>query len=172
MERQQGSEVRGKQASLHTLCEDQRQILRLLLDDFRELTAGRNDAFLEFLRSGASGQTARHNRGHGAAERRVRELRKALAQTEKLTDVCRVLSSLVHEVHQPLTAVGLYAEGCRRLVALGRYEELETILQQIVDQSERAGQIARKMQESVGAGEALNQSLSGSVAACELRKGR
>ena len=82
-------------------------------------------------------------------ERRIRELQVELAHVQRLTELGQVVSALVHEVNQPLTAIGNYVNACRRLMASGRQEQLQGALQQIGDQTDRARQIVQRIREFV-----------------------
>lgn len=107
--------------SLQTICDDQQQAIHKLMS------------------------------GNGSsAERRARELEDLLTNTGSLAVLGRSVAALVHEIIQPLTATTTYAAGCRHLVRLGRYDELDGVLQQIIDQGDRAAQVANRMRELVG----------------------
>ena len=71
-------------------------------------------------------------------ERRIRELQAELAHVQRLTELGQVVSALVHEVNQPLTAIGNYVNASRRLLVAGKQEQIERALKQIGDQTERA----------------------------------
>lgn len=148
MEPRQATEFSG---SFQIICEAQRQTIRRLIAECEAQPLNTGGAFLDFVRSGTSGQFPVASGDGAAAERRVRELEDLLTMTQSLTALGQTIAALVHEVSQPLTATSDYAAGCRHLVRLGRYDELDGVLQQIIDQGDRAFQIAHRIRELVGA---------------------
>jgi two-component system sensor kinase FixL len=86
-------------------------------------------------------------------ERRIRELQAELAHVQRLTELGQVVSTLVHEVNQPLAAIGNYVNASRRLLVAGKQEQVEGALKQIGDQTERAGQIVERIRAFVRKGE-------------------
>jgi two-component system, LuxR family, sensor kinase FixL len=84
-----------------------------------------------------------------AHERRIRELQAELAHVQRLTELGQVVSTLVHEVNQPLTAIGNYVNACRRLVASARQEQVYSALKQIGDQTDRARSIVERIRDFV-----------------------
>jgi PAS domain S-box-containing protein len=87
-------------------------------------------------------------------ERRVRELQTELAHVQRLTELGQAVSALVHEVNQPLTAIGNYINASLRLLASGKQEQLQGALKQIGDQTDRARQIVQRIREFVRKDEA------------------
>jgi two-component system, LuxR family, sensor kinase FixL len=87
-------------------------------------------------------------------ERRVRELQTELAHVKRLTELGQAVSALVHEVNQPLTAIGNYINASLRLLASGKQEQLQGALKQIGDQTDRARQIVQRIREFVRKDEA------------------
>jgi two-component system sensor kinase FixL len=88
-----------------------------------------------------------------AQESRIRELQSELAHVQRLTELGQVVSTLVHEVNQPLTAIGNYVNASRRLLVAGKQEQVEGALKQIGDQTGRARQIVERIREFVRKGE-------------------
>jgi two-component system sensor kinase FixL len=88
-----------------------------------------------------------------AQDRRIRELQSELTHVQRLTELGQVVSALVHEVNQPLTAIGNYVGACRRLLTSGKQEQLQRALTRIGDQTDRARQIAQRIREFVKKGE-------------------
>jgi two-component system sensor kinase FixL len=65
-------------------------------------------------------------------------------------------SALAHELNQPLTAIINYAQATRRLVGEGGDEvhtSLESLLDKIVQQGSRAGQIIHRLRQFIAKGE-------------------
>ena len=54
-----------------------------------------------------------------ARDERIQELQAELVHVQRLTELGQVVSTLVHEVNQPLTAISNYVNACRRLVTAG-----------------------------------------------------
>lgn len=88
-----------------------------------------------------------------AQENRIRELQSELTHVQRLTELGQVVSALVHEVNQPLTAIGNYTNALRRLLAAGKPQQVEDALRRISDQTERATQIVQRIGEFTRKGE-------------------
>jgi PAS domain S-box-containing protein len=87
-----------------------------------------------------------------ARERRIQELQTELAHVQRITELGQVVSALVHEVNQPLTAISNYVNASRRLFATGRTEQVQNALRQIATQTNRARQIVQRIREFVKKG--------------------
>ena len=74
-----------------------------------------------------------------------------LAHVTRLSTMGEMASGLAHELNQPLTAIANYLRGCLRRIANGNLEpsELEAIMLQTVNESERAAEIIRRMRAFV-----------------------
>jgi C4-dicarboxylate-specific signal transduction histidine kinase len=74
-----------------------------------------------------------------------------LAHVTRLSTMGEMASGLAHELNQPLTAIANYNRGCLRRIDRGNLEsgELEAILQQSVQEAERAAEIIRRMRAFV-----------------------
>ena len=88
-----------------------------------------------------------------AQDRRVRELQAELAHVQRLTELGRIVSMLVHEVNQPLTAMDNYINACHRLLTSGKHEQVQSALTQLANQTDRARQIVQRIREFVKKGE-------------------
>jgi two-component system sensor kinase FixL len=88
------------------------------------------------------------------AERRLHELRTELLHVSRLSEMGEMASALAHEMNQPLTAIINYLQACRRLLgtaeARGRVEEL---IEKVIGQATRAGQIIRNLRKFISRGE-------------------
>jgi two-component system sensor kinase FixL len=88
------------------------------------------------------------------AERRLHELRSELLHVSRLSEMGEMASALAHEMNQPLTAIINYLQACRRLLgtaeARGRVEEL---IEKVIGQATRAGQIIRNLRKFISRGE-------------------
>jgi two-component system, LuxR family, sensor kinase FixL len=88
-----------------------------------------------------------------ARERRIQELQAELAHVQRLTELGQVVSALVHEVNQPLTAISNYASACRRLTMTGNIGQIQSGLENIANQAERARQVVQRIREFVKKGD-------------------
>ncbi|MBL6752508.1 MAG: PAS domain S-box protein [Nevskia sp.] len=79
------------------------------------------------------------------ATREVEELRDKLTHAGRIGILGEMVSSIAHEVNQPLTAIANYASAARRFVLGGAYDpqELAVLLDKIATQAERAGKVIR-----------------------------
>ena len=55
---------------------------------------------------------------------------------QRLTELGQVVTTLVHEVNQPITAIRNYLSACLRLVATGNLKAVQTALERMEDQSQ------------------------------------
>lgn len=78
-------------------------------------------------------------------EHRLREAQQELFHVQRLTELGQLVSSLVHEVNQPLAAIGNYAAAGRRLLSAGQSSGANAALVKIVEQTERAHQIIQRL---------------------------
>ena len=86
----------------------------------------------------------RHDR-----EQKLREAQTELFHVQRLTELGQLVSALVHEVNQPLAAIGNYAGAGRRLLAVGNTGATATALQKITEQTERAHRIIQRLRNFV-----------------------
>jgi two-component system sensor kinase FixL len=93
--------------------------------------------------------SASENQAEDNRDRRIQELERELAQLQRLTDLGQAMTTLVHEAHEPLTAISNYANACRRLVIAGNQDDVPIMLEHIADQTKRAGEILNRIRELV-----------------------
>ena len=86
--------------------------------------------------------TERHDR-----EQRLREAQSELFHVQRLTELGQLVSALVHEVNQPLAAIGNYTGAGKRLLTAGNPAATATALQKITEQVERAHQIIQRLRK-------------------------
>lgn len=79
------------------------------------------------------------------AEEEIAVLRNQLAHVSRLGTIGELASGLAHELNQPLAALHLYASAALRHLGPGVSPELADCLQQLSQQSLRAGEIVRRM---------------------------
>jgi two-component system, LuxR family, sensor kinase FixL len=84
-----------------------------------------------------------------ARDGHIRELQAELAHVQRLTELGQVVSTLVHEVNQPITAISNYVNACRRLVTSGSQEQVQAALERIASQTNRAREIVHRIREFV-----------------------
>jgi two-component system, LuxR family, sensor kinase FixL len=94
-------------------------------------------------------------------EKRLQELQAELLHVSRLSAMGQMASTLAHELNQPLTAISNYLQASQRLLQpeaaadidptkLARVRE---IMEKVVAQSARAGQIIRRLRDFVAKGE-------------------
>ena len=72
-----------------------------------------------------------------------------IAHFSRLSTMGEMASEIAHELNQPLAAISIYSDACRRLFLSGKGEE-EKIIQTLTDistQAERAGDFIRRIRE-------------------------
>ena len=85
-------------------------------------------------------------------DRRLSELQAELTHVSRLSELGQLVSALVHEVNQPLAAIGNYTQAIQRLLAAGNAERVPLALEKIVEQTERAHQIIQRLRDFVRKG--------------------
>lgn len=68
-----------------------------------------------------------------------------LLQATKLATIGQMSTGLVHEINQPLAAIGAFAGNALRFMELGRLDRLGQNLSEIAGQVERLGEITRRL---------------------------
>jgi two-component system sensor kinase FixL len=93
------------------------------------------------------------------SERRVQDLQTELLHVSRLSTMGQMASTLAHELNQPLTAITNYLQGLRRL-AEGPLERarLIDVIDRVVAQAARAGQVIRRLREFVARGDTVRHS--------------
>jgi two-component system, LuxR family, sensor kinase FixL len=84
-----------------------------------------------------------------AKDERIQQLQAELAHVQRLTELGQVVSTLVHEVNQPLTAISNYVNACRRLVTTGDQQRVLAALERIGDQTNRTRGIVQRIRDFV-----------------------
>ncbi len=74
----------------------------------------------------------------------IEEQREELLHVTRVGKLAEFVSSLAHEISQPLTAILAYAQAAQRLFA-GREPQLQEILQYIVNDDQRASEVIRRL---------------------------
>ena len=90
------------------------------------------------------------------AEARVRGLQADLQHVSRLSAMGEMASGLAHELNQPLTAIRNYVQASRRMLTAQNGEasgKVHEYMDQAIAQTDRAGQIMRRMRKFVEKGE-------------------
>lgn len=90
-------------------------------------------------------------------EARLHELQGELVHVARLTALGEMSSTLAHELNQPLSAIGNYLNGLKRMAASEQglsSERAQEVLGKTSDQAQRAGEIIRRLRNFVAKGEA------------------
>lgn len=82
-------------------------------------------------------------------ERRLAEMEAMLSHLSRVSDLGQVVTTLIHEVNQPLAAIGNYLSALQRLAAMGEREKVATTIDKTIGQSERARDIIRRLRDFV-----------------------
>jgi two-component system sensor kinase FixL len=85
-------------------------------------------------------------------EQHLREVQAQLFHAQRLTELGQLVSTLVHEVNQPLTAITNYTGAGLRLLDAGNARSATMALQKIGEQAERANQIIARLRNFVRGG--------------------
>jgi two-component system sensor kinase FixL len=90
-------------------------------------------------------------------EARLHELQGELVHVTRLTALGEMSSTLAHELNQPLSAIGNYLSGLRRMLGSPAGlspDRARDALEKAADQAQRAGEIIRRLRNFVAKGEA------------------
>jgi len=74
----------------------------------------------------------------------IKQQREELLHVTRVGKLAEFVSSLAHEISQPLTAILSYAKAAQRMLD-GREPEIEEILQHIIDDDQRASEVIRRL---------------------------
>ena len=112
-----------------------------------EVKAGGRRLFAGFLKDVSARQQS---------EQRLQELQAELVHVARLSAMGEMASAIAHELNQPLTAIINYAQTARAVVKRRPGEDtggLASLLKKTVEQSDRAGQIIRRLRQFIAKGE-------------------
>ena len=112
-----------------------------------EMRSGERRFFTGFLRDLTERQET---------QQRLQEVQSELIFMSRFTALGEMASTLAHELNQPLTAATSYLNGARRLLAVGRPQDLATAsgaIENAAEQMVRAGQIIKRLRQFVSRGE-------------------
>ncbi|MGM0569028.1 MAG: ATP-binding protein [Elusimicrobiota bacterium] len=77
-------------------------------------------------------------------EEEIVRQRESLLHVTRVGKLAEFVSSLAHEINQPLTSILSYAQASRRMLA-GKEPEIDEILSHIISDNQRAAQVIRRM---------------------------
>ncbi|MGA2798167.1 MAG: PAS domain S-box protein, partial [Thermoguttaceae bacterium] len=86
------------------------------------------------------------------AEEEARQHLNQLAHVTRVFTMSQMVSGLAHELNQPLAAIANYAQACRYRISKSTVKDQKALMEsieQIALQSERAGQIIRRLRDFV-----------------------
>jgi len=81
------------------------------------------------------------------AESTARKRLEQLARASRVQTMGQMSAVIAHEINQPLCAVSSYAQTSRRLLARGQHQRLDTALERIATNTQRASDIVRNIRE-------------------------
>lgn len=115
----------------------------------------------------------------GAIVDEQRRTSEELRHSLRLAAAGEMAGALAHELNQPLTALAAYAAACETLLARGDSgERLHTALGGLVRESNRAGEVLRRLRDFFRTGATqleafpLDELVAQAVAGCQARAGR
>lgn len=91
-----------------------------------------------------NGQIKRGASREKISDLKIEEQREELLHVTRVGKLAEFVSSLAHEISQPLTAILSYAQAAQRMFA-GREPELQEILQFIINDNQRATEVIRRL---------------------------
>jgi signal transduction histidine kinase len=86
---------------------------------------------------------------HRDRERRLKEMEAVLIHLSRVSELGQNISSLIHEVNQPLTAMSNYLAAGLQFIRGSNTERLERVLQLSAEQAERASAIIRNLRNFI-----------------------
>lgn len=88
-------------------------------------------------------------------EQEMKLQRQKLAHVSRVSTLDEMAAGIAHEINQPLAAIAAFASGCQLVVQTGKGDErsLSYGLEQIREQTERAGEVIRRLRELVKQGD-------------------
>jgi two-component system sensor kinase FixL len=91
-----------------------------------------------------NGQLKKGAKRQKRSDLKIEEQREELLHVTRVGKLAEFVSSLAHEISQPLTAILSYAQAAQRMFA-GREPELQEILQYIINDNQRATEVIRRL---------------------------
>ena len=82
-------------------------------------------------------------------ERRVNELQAELVHLSRSVELGQMVAALAHEIADPLTAMTFYLGTVRRQLTSGDLDAVQSLLNKVLEQSDRTRQIVRRIGDHV-----------------------
>jgi signal transduction histidine kinase len=82
-------------------------------------------------------------------DRRINEMEAVLIHLSRVNELGQNVSSIVHELNQPLTAISNYLAAGLQLLETSNTERLKRILQQSAEQAARAAELIRQLRDFI-----------------------
>lgn len=82
-------------------------------------------------------------------ERRMKEMEAVLIHLSRVNELGQNVSSLIHEITQPLTAISNYLAGCIQLASTSNMGTLKPLLERCQEQTVRASGIIRRLRDFI-----------------------
>ena len=82
-------------------------------------------------------------------ERRMKEMEAVLVHLSRVTELGQNVSSLIHEVSQPITAMSNYLAACLQLAPRSNMETLKPLLERCQEQAARASSIIIRLRDYI-----------------------
>jgi PAS domain S-box-containing protein len=88
-------------------------------------------------------------------EQEMKLQRQKLAHVSRVSTLGEMAAGIAHEINQPLAAISAFASGCQLMLKTGKSDEqsLSYGLEQIAEQTDRAGEVIRRLRELVKQGD-------------------
>ncbi len=116
---------------------------RVRLEGLVRLQAGELKIKNRQLRNGVEKQI-RSEKQVQIRTKKIDEQREELLRVTRVGKLAEFVSSLAHEISQPLTAILSYAQAAQRMLA-GREPEIEKILSYIINDDQRAAEVIQRL---------------------------
>jgi PAS domain S-box-containing protein len=106
------------------------------------------------------------------AELELQQQRREVTHLSRVTMLGELSGALAHELNQPLTAILSNAQAARRFLAQDSVDlaELRDIVQDIIDEDKRAGEVIRRLRLLLRTGETQRQSVDVNEVVAEVFK--
>ena len=93
------------------------------------------------------------------AEARVEQLRDEIQRSTRASELGEIAAALAHEINQPLTTILANAQAARRFLDQGNADpaEIRAILDDIIRDDKRAGEVVRNLREMLAGSPALRE---------------
>jgi two-component system sensor kinase FixL len=91
------------------------------------------------------------------AEEEARQHRARVAHVARLSTLGEMAAGIAHEINQPLTAISLFAQAGRRLIANGDFARMDEVCYKLNEHALRASEVVERMQKMARQGESLKE---------------